>query len=124
MKIKSFLERKENVKQRLIKQINLNSDLIRKVGIKYSALDCKELIEDHKEFQGELGNRESPGQGNILDELKNSPETSKFPSSGLPLKSHQQLESNSKKRFYNDENNRNKGSFRSSHQNKGKRKAY
>jgi len=45
MKIKSFLERKENVKQKLLKQIGTNSDLIRKIGIKYSALDCTGLGE-------------------------------------------------------------------------------
>ena len=41
MKIKSFLERKENVKKKLIKKMNMNNDLIRKIGIKYSTLDCK-----------------------------------------------------------------------------------
>ena len=41
MKIKSFLERKENIKKKLVKKINVNSDLIRKIGIKYSTLDCK-----------------------------------------------------------------------------------
>lgn len=81
MKIKSFLERKENVKKKLIKQMNVNSDLIRKIGIKFSALDCRRLTPDRKDFRADAPQKTQ----NVLEELEHSTERH-FASSGLPLK--------------------------------------
>lgn len=78
MKIKSFLERKENIKKKLVKQMNANSDLIRKIGVKFSVLDCRKLTEDRKEFQ-------APKTRNVLEDLDRLSER-QFTSNGLPLK--------------------------------------